>query len=120
MTLVVSSVEIMLYSNRELVVFFISYKLSQRNLKMEDASERTEGDKTNGLLVTNLNGSGQLGTLSSPSGEALKAALKCAADEFELRYTQALPLFSLLWQSALVFSVSFTGQLKRVERSTSR
>ena len=37
-----------------------------------------------------------------------------------LRYTQASPLFSLLWQSALEFSVSFTGHLKRVERSTSR
>ena len=36
------------------------------------------------------------------------------------RYTQASPLFSLLWQSALEFSVSFTGHLKRVERSTSR
>uniref|UniRef100_A0A8D3CTR5 Bcl-2 Bcl-2 homology region 1-3 domain-containing protein n=1 Tax=Scophthalmus maximus TaxID=52904 RepID=A0A8D3CTR5_SCOMX len=48
-------------SNRELVEFFIGYKLSQRNyptslLRPEDAGGRTEGDKansaaSNGLLV---------------------------------------------------------------------
>ncbi|KAM4612996.1 bcl-2-like protein 1 isoform 1-T3 [Polymixia lowei] len=90
----------MSYSNRELVVFFISYKLSQRNypnnqLELEDGSERTEGDEANtaiitGLLVNDRNGNGQLGTMSSPYGiEAVKAALQDSADEFELRYTRA-------------------------------
>ncbi|XP_071773550.1 bcl-2-like protein 1 [Centroberyx gerrardi] len=88
-------------SNRELVAFFISYKLSQRNypdcqLGPEDASDRTEGDKanaaiTNGLSANSRNGSGRSGTPSSPHGgmEAVKAALRDSADEFELRYTQA-------------------------------
>ncbi|XP_008291684.1 bcl-2-like protein 1 [Stegastes partitus] len=80
--------EIMSYSNRELVEFFISYKLSQRNyptslLRPEDAAGRTEGDKTNsaasnGLLVNSRGGI-----------EAVKAALKDSADEFELLFTQA-------------------------------
>ena len=37
-----------------------------------------------------------------------------------LLYTQASPLFSLHWQALLEFSVSFTGHLKREERSISR
>ncbi|XP_056129080.1 bcl-2-like protein 1 [Lampris incognitus] len=89
----------MSYSNRELVVFFISYKLSQRNypnclLGQEDASERTEGNQansaiTNGLPANARNYSGPIGTLSSPYGlEVVKAALRDSADEFELRYTR--------------------------------
>lgn len=91
--------EIMSYSNRELVEFFISYKLSRRNhpaslLRPEDAGGRTEGDKAisiNGSLVNSRNGGGQPGTSSPPQGdiEAVKAALRDSADEFELRYTQA-------------------------------
>ncbi|XP_022077671.1 bcl-2-like protein 1 [Acanthochromis polyacanthus] len=74
-------------SNRELVEFFISYKLSQRNypmslLRPEDAGGRTDGDKassasSNGLLVNNRDGI-----------EAVKSTLKDAADEFELLFTQ--------------------------------
>ncbi|KAG8007412.1 Bcl-2-like protein 1 [Nibea albiflora] len=91
----------MAYSNRELVEFFVSYKLSQRNyptslLRPEDAGGRTEGDKassaaSNGLLVDSRNGGGQAGTSSSPGGdiEAVKAALRDSADEFELLFTQA-------------------------------
>ncbi|XP_042359369.1 bcl-2-like protein 1 [Plectropomus leopardus] len=91
----------MSYSNRELVEFFISYKLSQRNhpaslLRPEDAGGRTEGDKansaaSNGLLVNSRNGGGQPGTSTSPHGdiEAVKAALRDSADEFELRFMQA-------------------------------
>lgn len=93
--------EIMPYSNRELVEFFISYKLSQKNyptsmLRPEDASGRTERDKattaaSNGLLVTSRNGSGRLGASSSPCGdiEAVKEALQNSADKFELLFSEA-------------------------------
>lgn len=93
--------EIMSYSTRELVEFFISYKLSQRNyptslLRPEDAGGRTEGDKansaaSNGLLVNSRNGGGQPGMPSPQHGdiEAVKAALRDSADEFELLFTQA-------------------------------
>ncbi|XP_044076371.1 bcl-2-like protein 1 [Siniperca chuatsi] len=88
-------------SNRELVEFFISYKLSQRNyptslLRPEDAGGRTEGDKANlaagnGSLVNSRNGAGQPVTSSSPRAaiEAVKAALRDSANEFELLFTQA-------------------------------
>ncbi|XP_054473203.1 bcl-2-like protein 1 [Anoplopoma fimbria] len=87
--------------NRELVEFFISYKLSQKNyptslLRPEDAGGRTEGNKansasSNGLLVNSRNGGGQPGMSSPPCGdiEAVKAALRDSADEFELLFTQA-------------------------------
>lgn len=93
--------EIMSCSNRELVEFFISYKLSLRNyptslLRPEDAGGRIEGDKANsaarnGLLVNRRNGGGQPGTSSPPDAdiEAVKAALRDSADEFELLFTQA-------------------------------
>ncbi|XP_071350459.1 bcl-2-like protein 1 [Trachinotus anak] len=91
----------MSYSNRELVEFFISYKLSRSNyptslLRPEDAGERTEGDKansaaSNGLLVNSRDRCGQPGTSSPPCGgiEAVKAALRDSANEFELLFTQA-------------------------------
>lgn len=95
--LVVHSLEIMSHSNRELVEFFISYKLSQRNypsslLKPDDA--RTEGDKAanvfNGLRA-NPNGSGRtVGLLPHRNDlEAVKAALRDSAEEFEEMFTQA-------------------------------
>lgn len=75
----------MMYSNRELVEFFLSYKLSQRNypislLRLEDADGRTEGDKNN-----------RGGASSSPGSDidAVKAALRDSADEFEQLFTQA-------------------------------
>ncbi|XP_039971892.1 bcl-2-like protein 1 [Xiphias gladius] len=88
-------------SNRELVEFFISYKLSQRNyptslLRSEDAGERTDGDKgnsaaSNGLLANTRNRCGQPGTSLPPRDgrEAIKAALRDSADEFEWLFTQA-------------------------------
>ncbi|XP_070816002.1 bcl-2-like protein 1 [Chaetodon trifascialis] len=91
----------MAYSNRELVEFFISYKLSQRNyptslLRPQDAGGRTEGDKAtsaarNGSLITGRNGGGQPGTspCSGADIEAVKAALRDSADEFELLFKQA-------------------------------
>uniref|UniRef100_UPI0037E95DD7 bcl-2-like protein 1 n=1 Tax=Semicossyphus pulcher TaxID=241346 RepID=UPI0037E95DD7 len=91
----------MSYSNRELVEFFISYKLSQRNypasvLRPEDVGGRTEASMansaaSNGLLVNSPIGDGQPGTSLSPRAdiEAVKAALRDSADEFELLFTQA-------------------------------
>ncbi|KAF3855858.1 hypothetical protein F7725_016581 [Dissostichus mawsoni] len=91
----------MSHRNRELVEFFVSYKLSLRNypcslLRTEDAGRRTEGEKassaassaaSNGSAV---NGGGQPGTASPPGDmELVKEALRDSANEFELRFTQA-------------------------------
>lgn len=82
-------------------MFFISYKLSQRNypinqLRLEDDGERTDGHKVNvpivnGSGVDDRNGRGSAGPSSSPQEgvEAVKAALRDSADEFELRYLRA-------------------------------
>ncbi|XP_068598664.1 bcl-2-like protein 1 [Brachionichthys hirsutus] len=87
----------MSYSNRELVESFIRYKLSQKNfptslLRPEDAGGRTGGDKPNSAGRNGLPvGSGQPGTPSFPAAnpEAVQAALRDSAEEFELRFTQA-------------------------------
>ncbi|KAK5872974.1 hypothetical protein PBY51_013625 [Eleginops maclovinus] len=88
----------MSHSNRELVEFFVSYKLSLRNypcslLWTEESGRRTEGEKassaaSNGLAV---NGGDQPETASPPPVdiELVKAALRDSANEFELRFTQA-------------------------------
>lgn len=96
--------EIMSNINRELVEFFIRYKLSQKNYPTsllrpeEDAGGRTEGDdansaSSNGSLVYSRDGGGggQPGMSSPPSGdvEAVKSALRDSANEFELLFTQA-------------------------------
>lgn len=97
--------------NRELVEFFLSYKLSQKNhptslLRPEDAGGRTEGDKANSASVPGRGSSaGQPGMSSPPppppppppSGdtEAVKAALQDSANEFELLFTQAFSDLSL-------------------------
>lgn len=84
-------------SNRDLVEFYISYKLSQRNypnrlLGAEDASGRTEGEEadaasSNGSLTTSGD---RPGTSASRGGsEAVKAALQDATDRFEQRFTEA-------------------------------
>ncbi|AWP03342.1 putative bcl-2-like protein 1 [Scophthalmus maximus] len=95
-------------SNRELVEFFIGYKLSQRNyptslLRPEDAGGRTEGDKansaaSNGLLVDGGNRCGQLGTDPLPPDGgvgAVKEALRDSAHEFEQLFNQAFSDLSL-------------------------
>lgn len=88
----------MSYNNRELVECFLSYKLSQRNypsslLRPEEPDGRTEGEKkspaaTNGLLISSRNRSG-----ASPSTgagiEAVNAALRDSAEEFEKLFAQA-------------------------------
>lgn len=91
--------EAMSYSNRELVEFFIIYKLSQRNypaslLRPDDTGgvgDKTNSAAANGLQVNNSNRSGQSGMSSLPCGgiETVKAALRDSADEFELLFTQA-------------------------------
>lgn len=89
----------MSYNTRELVENFLSFKLSQRNhpsslLRPEETDGRTEGDKrspaaaSNGLLVSRRNRSG-----ASPSTgagmEAVNAALRDSAEEFEKLFAQA-------------------------------
>ncbi|KAM8916303.1 bcl-2-like protein 1 [Spinachia spinachia] len=89
--------------NRELVEFFLSYKLSQKNhptslLRPEGARGRTEGDKANSVSTNgHRSGAGQPGTASPPPGdsEAVKAALQDSANEFELLFTQAFSDLSL-------------------------
>ncbi|KAL4593432.1 bcl-2-like protein 1-like, partial [Arapaima gigas] len=102
----------MSYSNRELVTYYISYKLSQRNYcsHIEFPEDRS---RTEGLEQTEVNGEGALASAhangsvnggsqgleqppllpsSSPSPqslEAVKEALRDSANEFELRYNRA-------------------------------
>nr|ACZ62647.1 putative Bcl-X1 [Gadus morhua] len=87
-------------SNRELVFFFLSHKLSQRNYRPipfqpEGAGEGTDEDKSNrignnGLRLNDGNGNGQLAPSPTPQGtEAVRAALLESVEEFELRYTLA-------------------------------
>ncbi|MEQ2288418.1 hypothetical protein AMECASPLE_022378 [Ameca splendens] len=95
----------MSYSNRELVKFYISYKLSQTNcpnslLRSEVAGDRTEGEKntsasSNGPLVNSR--AGPLRKPWAPRGsiEAVKSALKDSADEFERLFTQSFSHLSL-------------------------
>uniref|UniRef100_A0A1A7YVN6 BCL2-like 1 n=1 Tax=Iconisemion striatum TaxID=60296 RepID=A0A1A7YVN6_9TELE len=94
----------MSYSNRELVEFYISYKLSQRNypkslLRLEDEGKKTLEDRDNSVAS---NGS-LVSRRASPPGkncalsgmEAVKSALKDSAHEFELLYTQSFSHLSL-------------------------
>lgn len=88
----------MSHSNRELVEFFLSYKLSQKNypcsLLLSDfagvQSENKAASVLNGLLS---NPNGNRGTLTSQPppdhSEAVKMALRDSADEFEELFTQA-------------------------------
>ncbi|XP_054655108.1 bcl-2-like protein 1 [Dunckerocampus dactyliophorus] len=95
-------------SNRELVVFYISYKLSQRNYPLShmgliEASNRTDGGEEGSgaeeaRVPTNANGTFNGGSppasptreASCPAGlDAVKEALRDSANEFELRYAHA-------------------------------
>lgn len=89
----------MSHSNRELVEFFLSYKLSQKNypcslLMPDSAGVQTDGNKAasilNGLL-SNPNGNRRTLTSELPHNhlEAVKTALRDSADEFEELFTQA-------------------------------
>lgn len=100
----------MSYYNRELVVFFIKYKLSQRNypcnhIGLTEDTNRTDGAEENGEgaagTTTLVNGSMNRTPPQSPatspqhqtngSGglDAVKEALRDSANEFELRYSRA-------------------------------
>ncbi|XP_056304608.1 bcl-2-like protein 1 [Danio aesculapii] len=107
----------MSYYNRELVVFFIKYKLSQRNypcnhIGLTEDTNRTDGAEENGegaagttTLVngtmnrTNASSTGtppqspasspQRQTNGSGGLDAVKEALRDSANEFELRYSRA-------------------------------
>lgn len=75
--------------------YFISYKLSQRNhptslLRLEDADGRTDGDKTSSAAINGLLVNRSAACSSTGAGqEAVKAALRDSADEFEKLFTQA-------------------------------
>lgn len=89
----------MSYNNRELVEFFIRYKLSQKNYPVSvlgldqpgGGEDKINPPAANGLWLNSTNDSGQAETLPPPCGsmEAVKTALKDSAEEFELRVTQA-------------------------------
>lgn len=106
-------------NNRELVVFYIKYKLSQRNyplnhIELTDPTGRTEGGAGAGDNTPHVNGaangtstpgtptppsspplspSRRLSSTSSGGGgaglDAVKEALRGSAVEFELRYSRA-------------------------------
>lgn len=91
--------------NRELVVFFIKYKLSQRNYPLNhivfnQAPDRTaagEDERTETHANGTFNGTSPGSPPVSPlrqraptaSLESVKEALRDTANEFELRYAQA-------------------------------
>ncbi|KAM9860244.1 bcl-2-like protein 1 [Aulostomus maculatus] len=91
----------MQYSNRELVEFFISYKLSLKNYPVchwrpQDTSKSPERNKTsaatsNGMWAKSRNGTGQLEMMmASPGGiEAVKVALMDSSERFEQLFSQA-------------------------------
>ncbi|KAJ8412316.1 hypothetical protein AAFF_G00145830 [Aldrovandia affinis] len=101
--------ENMSYSNRDLVVFYISYKLSQRNYpcshfgltgaSVEGAAEGPEEveEQVEGLASGHANGSVNGRSPEPPASpppsprslEAVKEALRDSANEFELRYSRA-------------------------------
>lgn len=97
--IVIQSLEIMSHSNRELVEFFLRYKLSQKNypcslLTSDSARVQPDGNKAasvpNGLLL-NPNGNRQTLTSQPPHDhlEDVQTALRDSADEFEELFTQA-------------------------------
>ncbi|XP_031650011.1 bcl-2-like protein 1 isoform X2 [Oncorhynchus kisutch] len=99
----------MTYNNRELVVYYITYKLSQRDypfnhIGLTEAPSRTEGGQVEGgaAVTTHPNGTvngtspGTPPRQSPPSSpqrtmglDAVKEALRDSANEFELRYARA-------------------------------
>ncbi|XP_054883079.1 bcl-2-like protein 1 [Poeciliopsis prolifica] len=95
----------MSYSNRELVEFYISYKLSQRNyssslLRSEVAGRRTNWDGDSRVPSNGPRVNSRAGSPGKPRGppagvEVVKSVLKDAAEEFERLYTQSFKHLSL-------------------------
>ncbi|KAF7656860.1 hypothetical protein LDENG_00034780 [Lucifuga dentata] len=89
-------VKIMSYVHRELVEFYLKYKLSQSNhpdwlLGAESASVGTEEEETStsaahGLTANSRTGSVHSGRSACGDIDAVKAALQETADEFEMYY----------------------------------
>ncbi|XP_018594614.1 bcl-2-like protein 1 [Scleropages formosus] len=93
----------MSYSNRELVEFYVSYKLAQKNYSFahfvpERAREENEDPGTTEVGRARTNGAVSRGaspgpaTLPEPRSrglQAVKEALRDSANEFELRYQRA-------------------------------
>lgn len=95
----IHTLEIMSHCNRELVEFFLRYKLSQKNypcslLVSDSPRVQPDGNKAatvpNGLL-SNPNGTRRTLTSEPPHDhlEDVKTALRDSADEFEELFTQA-------------------------------
>ncbi|MFT7810859.1 bcl-2-like protein 1 [Arapaima gigas] len=81
----------MSYSNRELVEFYVSYKLAQKNYSfahfLPDATE-DGAPRINGLVSGG--GAARVEEPTSSQGlQAVKEALRDSANEFELRYRRA-------------------------------
>ncbi|KAJ8016522.1 hypothetical protein DPEC_G00008120 [Dallia pectoralis] len=93
----------MTYNNKELVVFYITYKLSQKDYPfnhtgLAGAFDRTEGAEVEEVAAFIMNGTspGTPPQQSPPSSprltaglDAVKEALRDSANEFELRYALA-------------------------------
>ncbi|XP_066558340.1 bcl-2-like protein 1 isoform X2 [Amia ocellicauda] len=93
----------MSYSNRELVVSYIRYKLSQKNYSCDQLSLERRNDGTgvsepetprdeahiNGSVNGTSGGSSPMSDMPSQGIEAVKEALRDSANEFELRYGRA-------------------------------
>ncbi|KAJ3602631.1 hypothetical protein NHX12_030380 [Muraenolepis orangiensis] len=110
-------------SNRDLVFFFLSHKLSQRNhwpihFRPNGAGEDSDEDKAdrfgNNGLGLNVNGQP---SSTSHATEAVKAALRESVDEFELRYALAFSdLSSQLPVTPATAYVSFENVMDEVFR----
>lgn len=86
--------EIMSYSNRELVEFYISYKLFKMNhptsLLWKDGESSPPASTATGANGTLVRGNNKGGASAGAGGiEAVKRALQESADEFEQLFTQA-------------------------------
>lgn len=75
----------MSYTNRELVEYYINYKLSQKNYP---SPLRISGDASGSSSVSTRDRSGASPSTGAGS-QAVKAALRDAAESFEKKFTQA-------------------------------
>uniref|UniRef100_A0A3Q2FR43 Bcl-2-like protein 1 n=1 Tax=Cyprinodon variegatus TaxID=28743 RepID=A0A3Q2FR43_CYPVA len=120
--------------NRELVLFYIKFKLSQRNYPVnhimlneppngtgaqgaEQDDERTPETHANGTFNGTSPGSPRRQQASTAAMEAVKAALRDTACEFELRYARAFnDLHSTLHITPATAYQSFENVMNEVFR----